>query len=436
MCLAKLWIRRSESGLLGKFTAPRLIGPRAAAWIGFGLIGAIIHAVLWKISEPKLLFADFYKAYYPIAQRLWHEGAQPTWQIPGTAEVGFVNIPIVGWLFVPLSFLDKESAGEAFLLLNVAATAAAWMLLLRLARPENKIGGALLFFFLANGPLVNGFREGNTTPIIFLLLVVALSLWNARSDYAAGLVLGVCAVVKLPLLLYGIYFLFRRHWRVVGGIATTISIAVIASFAIFGVDINFGWYEHCVGPFLGRVVPAFNNQSIDGFLIRLTTGADYLFYWNPVEPTAIHENFRILLFGGVFGSIFYLLSQTDGGVQTATRGGALSAEHFLEYVLVLLLSLVMSPLSWTHYYLFLLLPWGLYLGGRLSLRDDACTRWFMWSGILLSSLPVKYVLLRSDWLNFLLSRTAASAWLFGGLCMLAAMTRTIWRTSVRQMTGR
>src|SRR5262249_24663259 len=155
----------------------------------------------------------------------------------------------------------------------------AWMLLIRLARPENKIGGALLFFFLANGPLVNGFREGNITPIIFLLLVVALSLWNARWDYAAGLVLGICAVVKLPLLLYGIYFLFRRHWRVVGGISTTIGITVIASFAIFGIDINFGWYEHCVAPFLGRVIPAFNNQSIDGFLIRLTTGADYLFRW-------------------------------------------------------------------------------------------------------------------------------------------------------------
>ena len=184
-------------------------------------------------------------------------------------------------------------------------------------------------------------------------------------------------------------------------------------FAIFGVDINLGWYEHCVGPFLGRVVPADNNQSIDGFLIRLTTGTDYFSYSYPVEPTTIHETFRILLFAGVFGGIFCLLRKTDG-VETATGVGVLVREHFLEYVLVLVLSRVMSPLSWTHYYLFLLLPWGLYLGGRLSLRDDVCTRCFMWSGILLSLLPVSYVL------NFLLSRTAASAWLFGGLCMLAA----------------
>src|SRR6185312_13752086 len=95
----------------------------------------------------------------------------------------------------------------------------------------------------------------------------------------------------------------------------------------------------------------------------------------------------------------------------------------LEFVFVLAVAIVVSPLSWTHYYLLLLLPWGLYLGGQLLLPDDAITRALMWSGILLSSLPVVVFAFDPGWIDSLISRTVFSAWLFGGLCMLGAMTR-------------
>ena len=60
----------------------------------------------------------------------------------------------------------------------------------------------------------------------------------------------------------------------------------------------------------------------------------------------------------------------------------------LEFSIVLVLAVVTSPVSWSHYYLLLLLPWALYLGGRLGLPDDAATRWLMAGGMLLASLPV------------------------------------------------
>src|SRR5574341_2027402 len=163
----------------------RPIGDRAYMWLGFLLAGAAIQIVLWLISEPTALFGDFYKAYYSTAERLWREGAHATWDFDETSEVGFVNIPIVAWLFVPLVSLGEEAAGWTFLALGIAATAGAWVLLTRLARPQAKIGAALLFFFLVNGPLANSLREGNMTHFMLLLLVVALLLWNARLEYAA-----------------------------------------------------------------------------------------------------------------------------------------------------------------------------------------------------------------------------------------------------------
>ena len=88
-----------------------------------------------------------------------------------------------------------------------------------------------------------------------------------------------------------------------------------------------------------------------------------------------------------------------------------------------------SPVSWSHYYLLLLLPFGLYLGGQLPLPDDALTRRLMWSGFLLASLPVVFVPLKPDWLGAVAARTVISAWLIGGLLVLAALMRGAWHAT-------
>jgi alpha-1,2-mannosyltransferase len=391
--------------------------PRAAVLLS---IGVVILAVICTVSEPAILFSDFYKAYFRAAEQLWREGPGPTWSLGEPSVVGFVNLPIVAWLFVPLVPLGEEGAAWAFLALGVAATATAWALLTRMAKSGVKIGAVLLFFFLVNGPLINGLREGNTTPFILLLLVLALLLWSAGEEYMAGLLLGVCAVIKPPLLLYGVYFVLRGRWRVVTGGASVIALAAVLSLLVFGLDVNLGWYQNCIEPFLGRVIPGYNVQSVDGFLMRLTTGSHDLRDWSPAEPTAAHAVIRKFLFAGVFGGAFWLLWRGRSGAGGNHR---FNARDVLEYVFILIIALVMSPVSWTHYYLLLLLPWGLYLGGQLALPDDAATRGLMGTGIVLSSLPVIVLATGSGWIDSIASRTVVSAWLFGGLCMLAALAR-------------
>jgi hypothetical protein len=97
---------------------------------------------------------------------------------------------------------------------------------------------------------------------------------------------------------------------------------------------------------------------------------------------------------------------------------------------VLTLALLTSPLAWTHYYLLLLLVWGLYLGGRLPLTDDATKRWLMRGSILLTSLPVIVVPVREpSWWSSLGARTIVSAWFFGGLLLLSAVVRGMWHAT-------
>jgi hypothetical protein len=399
---------------------PTLHWPKIGSWLLVGALGIAAQSILWSVSEPSDLFSDFYKAYFPAADRLLTEGAVPTWETPESAAVGFVNLPILAWIFVPLALLDEPAAGWVFLGFGIATVAATYVLLLRLGDFNTPTATMLALSILANGPLVNSLREGNTTHIVLLLLVVALLLWRAGYEYAAGAVLGLCALIKLPLILFGLYALLRGRWRMVAGGVTAIGGAALLSLAVFGIQINVDWYRNCVEPFIGGVMPAFNVQSIDGFLARLESGPAQLMEWTPLAASPWHRIVRSIVLPLLFLAAFFAILRS----QSSDLGRSPSFErHALEFSIVLVLAVVTSPVSWSHYYLLLLLPCSLYLGGRLAMPYDAMTHWLMATGITLASLPVVSLPHGSGLLGEITSRTVVSIWLFGGLVMLVALTR-------------
>src|ERR1043166_5408279 len=216
----------------------RLIAHPVFVWVALAGAGAAIHLLLWQFSEPQEIFSDFFKAYYPAGRSVVERGPVAPWTTDEGAALTFVNLPILAWLFTPFARLDYMDAAYRFLAIGIPVALAAYALLARMARLDARNAALLLFIVLVNGPMVNSLREGNTTHVLLLLLVVALLLWRAGFEYSAGLVLGFCAVFKLPLLLYGGYFVLRRRWRIVAGGATTIAIAAALSLWYFGLTIN------------------------------------------------------------------------------------------------------------------------------------------------------------------------------------------------------
>lgn len=399
---------------------------RTGSWLLVAVFGIAAQFILWSISEPTDLFSDFYKAYFPAADRLWAEGAVATWETTESAAVGFVNLPILAWVFVPLALLGEPAAGWAFLAVGSVAIAVTFVLLLRLGDFNGPLAAVLALSILANGPLVNSLREGNTTHLVLLLLVVALLLWRAGFEYAAGAVLGLCALIKLPLMLFGLYALLHGRWRMAAGGATTITGAALLSLAVFGIDINVDWYRNCIEPFVGGVMPAFNVQSIDGFLVRLETGPAQLMEWTPRAASLWHRIVRTIVLLAVF--VLAFVAAVRGGNRPAA-GERLFERNMLEFSIVLVLAVVTSPVSWSHYYLLLLLPWALYLGGALHLPDDPATHTLMAGGMAMASLPVIILPFDAGLIAEIASRTLVSAWLFGGLMMLAALIRGALRAS-------
>ncbi len=276
---------------------------------------------------------------------------------------------------------------------------------------------------------MNSLREGQSSHVILLFLVAGLALWRRKHDYAAGLAFGFGALIKLPLLLLGFYFVLRRRWAIVAGGATTIGVAALLSLLLFGIDGNVAWYQDWVVPYLNGYIPAYNVQSVDGFLVRLSHGEEFLIHWDPpLVPTTFHRIARFLMFAALYGGSLVLIWRAHRRAPVVMAEGGPSPRDLLELSLMINLALLTSPISWTHYYLWLLIPWALYLGGDLPLRDDVTTRFLMRAGIILVSLPVIiWSPMEPSWYAAILSRTLVSVWLIGGCLSFLALARGLWQ---------
>jgi len=405
----------------------RLANNRMALWLVTVLVGIAIPLIVWQFSEPSDLFSDFYKANYPAAETLWEDGLTATW--PLTEKGGFSNLPVVGWLYVPFIWVGEEWAGWVWCVIGMVALFGAYLLLQRSTRLGAPHAALLAFLFLINGPIVNSLREGQSSHVILLFLVVGLVLWRRKHDYAAGLAFGFGALIKLPLLLLGFYFVLRQRWAIVAGGATTIGVAAFLSLLLFGIDGNVAWYQDWVVPYLNGYIPAYNVQSVDGFLVRLSHGEEFLIHWDPpLVPTTFHRIARFLMFAALYGGSLVLIWRAHRRAPVVMAEGGPSPRDLLELSLMINLALLTSPISWTHYYLWLLLPWALYLGGDLPLRDDATTRFLMRASVTLVSLPVIiWSPMEPSWYAAILSRTLVSVWLIGGCLSFVALARGLWQ---------
>ncbi len=419
----------AEETILGRIVSRTALASGMLLFVGF-----VIHAFFWSISEPGIIFSDFYKAYFPVANSFWNDGPHDGWINGEVAVGGFVNLPIVGYLFVPLVAVGEAAAGWTFLGFGLGVVIAAWALLAYQFCNRPRAAVLLAFLFLVNGPLINSLREGNLTHVVLFLLVLALYLWRSGREIGAGVVFGICAVLKPPLLLLGVFFLIIRRWRVVAGGAAAISAIVVLSFAVHGLDINIDWYRSNIEPYVGGVIPALNNQSLDGFLIRLWTGERYLFDWRPFVPTDLHRTIRLIILPLLYGGVFWAIWRATRFGDVTFDTGRPSRAELYGFCAVLVLALVSSPLTWTHYYLYLLVPFAIFIGDRALLDNDRLSFGLIVAAMVLTSLPVTVLRIEPGLTATIIAKSAISAWFFGGLFFLAACLRTLMRRS--ELTAR
>ena len=348
------------------------------------ILGAVLGGLVlwaWQVSEPSVLFSDFNVAYYPAGRAILEDIPHLFVRCWDTPVCGFVNIPIVAFLFTPFSFLTLQHAQWLLMGLSAVSLVMSLALLWSLTDRTRSRGWAMLLLFALNGPLVYSLKEGNLTHFALLLLIAGVVCLDKTWDRSAGSCFALAAIIKLPLLLFAVYFFGKRRWAAVFGYGLTLLAVTGLSIWYAGWASHVAWYREVILPLSDKGIAAFNVQSVQGLLLRLQDGVR-LYDWKPVPvpwDVGVAGQACAALFVGLSGWLFL----RSPGLQVRETTS-------LELSMVLCLSLIISPISWTHYYLLLLLPLSLYVGNRLPVATHGGWAVGMTLCLLLISPPVTF----------------------------------------------
>jgi hypothetical protein len=386
------------------------------------VLAAAVFVFEFLASESRGSFLDFKNAYY-LAGLDVRDGTSLA-PLLSEGVVGFVNLPIVAYLFWPFSFLPwKVAASGPFLVIGIGATGAAYMLLVRLLALPRPASVWLLLLFLFDGPLIYSIKIANTSHMILLALVGALWLLRKRKSALAGVLLAFAALIKLPLLLFGGFFLIRRDWS--GGIAfaATLLAAAALSLLVFGPELHLLWLDSAILQFGHSTLAAFNVQSFPAALARLREPAPALFDWSTLEMSrsekVLSKLFQVAIL--VFTIWGLLLCRRFERENIATAKVEASE---LQFLLVLCCALVISPLSWSHYYCWLLLPAAYALRGQAPRGTPAIIRWMSVAAVMLVTPLVIFPDHLPSELDTIYTRLVVSNYLIGGVLWLGVLVMT------------
>jgi hypothetical protein len=234
---------------------------------------------------------------------------------------------------------------------------------------------ALTLFALAVfGPLAYSLREGNTSHILLLPLIVAFILAGMRRDFAAGALIAAVAIVKPPLVLLGGYYLLRGRFRVIAG-AITLGVVVVAlSLLVFGWDMHLVWIREFAA-YSGKPMAGYNDQSFASALLRFERGFRS---YRDFTPYDLSSSFQIL-------TLALVLSFAAIGVWACRRRMSQTSPFHqdIEPAMVLAFICIASTVSWSHYYVWLLPALALLF--IASERDAPALRPWVWAAFALAA---------------------------------------------------
>ena len=309
--------------------------------------GAAAFALMLLLSNGKP-FGDFVKAYYPAGNLIVHDPDNVYYCAASNAC--FVNLPILAFL------LPLPTAEAAFTIVGVLFIACAAWSMAHGAR--DRAGQAVIGLFALSGPVANSVRLGNTTHHLLLVLLIAFEAACRGKRNLAGIAMGFAALMKPLLALFLFYFLLRGQFRIAGAMVATALAVILASVVLLGVDVNMIFLREFVFGFGSKPVIAFNVQNVAATIGHFTM-PKALNDWLPFTEPTWFRAVRI----GFTGALILAAAVIFGRAKQPESDSA----RLIELSAMLCLSLMIAPLTWSHYMALLLLPLGYIAMGRITI---------------------------------------------------------------------
>lgn len=405
--------------LLGFFLIFRLAASERYSrlmWPVALVLGAIMTVFVFvsTLPSPEFIFWDFVECYWLAGKLIW-DGPQALAGAYNSDSLVFVNLPIVAYLFAPFGLMSPMTGAIVFTLVGVPVVGLLWRLLVKMYGLDNRDSALLFFALCVFGPLLYSFKVGNTSHFVLALILGGMMLVRSGKGFAAGALFGVAAVIKPALLLIGVLYFLRGRWSVVAGGAAVIAGSIALSLLIFGWDMHVLWYDTTIAPYASSTVSAYGNQTLQGLVARFEVGGpaghDY-------DPYVLSETGRmvaqglalLLVLGAVFAAWYSrrLVRPTSDDIE-------------LELLIAVTLAIVVSTVSWVHYYVWIL-PAFLALWVRTQRSEPLA--WMRWpliaSFVLLMGIAfVSHSMTVGRFGPF--ANLVASHWLWGALIVLAML---------------
>lgn len=275
----------------------------------------------------------------------------------------FTYPPFAALVFYPLSRLPFGLVAFCWQLGIIAALYGVVRLSQRLlgvpAGEQHRQAMAWTALAIWTEPLRSTFDYGQVN--VILVLAVLAAVYSSRW-WISGLLVGLAAGVKLTPAVSGLYFLGMRRWRTAAFSAVVFTGTVAVSIAVIGQQARY-YFTDLLGD-AGRVGPIGTsfNQSWRGGISRLL-GHD--------------AGYGPLVLAGI--------AVTAVLAVLAWRG--LAGERLGSLLVVQLFGLLLSPISWTHHWVWLV-PLAIWLlSGPWSQRRGARALGLGWLALAIVGVP-------------------------------------------------
>ena len=265
----------------------------------------------------------------------------------------WVYFPAYLWIFRPLASLDFPIAARIWLIFN-AFVCIGSVLLLWSARHSSQSDMAsrsnalawYLFLGLTFQPVFSNLMHGQVTGLIFFIFCLGYWLLRRQRPFSAGLAFGFITPFKFYPVLLLVYFLFHHQWRILAGAITACAVLAVISLATVGLDANIAYAQLIVNELGKGGMAAFNNESLTGFLLHTFTSGD-VNAWQDMAMAHWLTAVRMVI-------LLITLFMFVWAMRKPRRQD--SFDDDLDLSLVILLMLIASPITWYHYYMWLIFP--------------------------------------------------------------------------------
>jgi len=304
--------------------------------------------------------ADF-PAYYE-AGRVVLEGRPGDLYLKLSKE--FTNLPVISLFLTPISLFEYNIAWHILWWFSIVTLVVTLLLLVKSVNTQTASSEGEVFLsaliFLTYAPLMHrSLFLGQTTPFAVMLLAICVFLLLRERNIGAGIALGVLCSLKIPPLLILGVFAARRRWTTVATAVAVLILMVSASWLLFGSEGISQYAGRVFGANARGGVAAYNNQSLDGLWMRTFSSAG-LTDWTPVPRPpaatfALSLSLLVIAIGVLLAGWKFFFSAPAIGRSNGDTG---TVE--LEVGLAAALMVLVLPVTWTHYYLLLSVPFALF----------------------------------------------------------------------------